>query len=266
MGTNTETSAPRVDIPTLIETIVRKFGNYAIKTPVGERDIINSDTDYADYFDDAFGSGLAISHEFDTMLTAIGFKDHLKALSKSGSKGHTDVDTDRKTGTVADTGTIGDSGSHTATDTPVNTITTTPTGTKTVQTTYSNSGEAEGKLGAWNGSNYQGANKDETTNSGTATETTTGGTTETITHSGKAKDLSESMSNTRTLNTTKTYNTTDTINKTGSENYSESVTLDWTVEDLQTYVSMAMDLDVYNWIAREIVYDVAWTEKGVYII
>jgi len=235
---------------------MRKYGSYQIRTCVGERDIINSDTDYADYFDEAFGNGNAISHEFDVLLATMGFIPQLKKIhrEKQGEHGNE----------INDTGTISDERDRTVTDTPTNSVTVTPTGNKVV--TYqgtnsaSNSGTNEGKLGAWDDANYKGATYDTQSNSGqgseNSTETTTNSEVTTTTHSGKATDLVENDDNTRTLNTTKTDE--------GDFSETEDTTLDWTVEDLNTLVATVANFDLYNWIAREICYDVCYTEGAFY--
>lgn len=254
MGTTDGT--PRANLDTLFETLMRKYGAYQVRTCVRDRDIINDDADYADYFDEAFGSGKAVSHEFDVLLATMGFIPQLKKIHREKSGSHDNQ--------IKDTGSITDARDRTVTDTPVNTVTVTPTGNKVV--TYqgtnseSNSGTTEGKLGAWDDNNYKGATYDALSNSGqgseNSTETTTNGEVTTTTHSGKAMDLVENDDNTRTLNTTK--------DDEGSFTETENTNLDWTVEDLNTLVATLTNFDLYNWIAREICYDSCYTEGAFY--
>lgn len=252
----TSNGNPRADLNALFETLVRKYGNYQIRAFVGERDIINSDTDYADYFDDAFGSGFEISHEFEVLLSTMGFVPKLKEIRKQKNGSHSD--------TTEDTGTITDERDRTVTDTPVNTVTVTPSGVKTVsytgQNSATNTGTNEGKLGAWDDTNYKGATYDSQSNTGSGsesyTETTTDGKISTTTHTGKATDLVENDDNTRTLNTEKS--------ESGSYSDTETTTLNWTVEELQELISTLSNFDLYNWLSREICYDSCYTEVSFY--
>lgn len=245
----TTSDVPRADLDMLTETLVRKYGAYPVREPVRERDIINDDAAYADYFSDAFGNGLALAHEFTNILQAVGFIPRLHKVTK-----YRYGDDDK---TVIDTGTITDAGTHTATDTPVNTVTVTPSGNKVVTTQGTSTGQNTGKLGAWDDALYKGATQDDQTTTANSTETTTDGHTITTTHAGKATDLSESSGNTRTLNT----------NKGSERDYSEheETSLDWTMKDLEEFLLMCPELDLYNWISREIAYDTCYTERGFYM-
>lgn len=245
----TSSGTPRADLDMLTETICRKYGAYPVREPVRERDIINSDLAFSEYFSDAFGSGLALSHEFNNLLQAVGFIPRLHKITKNR------YGSDDKTET--NTGTVTDAGTHTATDTPVNTVTVTPSGNKVVTTQGSSTGQNTGKLGAWDDNLYKGATQDDQTTSASSTETTTDGHTVTTTHAGKATDLSESSGNTRTLDTER-----------GTErDYSENeeINLDWNMRDLEDFLLMCPEIDLYNWISREIAYDTCYTERGFYL-
>lgn len=245
----TTAGTPRADLDMLIETICRKYGAYPVREPVRERDIVNSDLAFSEYFSDAFGNGKALAHEFTNILQAVGFIPRLHKITK-----HTYGSDDK---TENETGTITDAGTHTATDTPVNTVTITPSGNKVVTTQGSSTGQNTGKLGAWDDNLYKGATQDDQTTSASSTETTTDGHTVTTTHAGKATDLSESSGNTRTLDTEKG------IERDYSEN--EETNLDWNMRDLEEFLLMCPELDLYNWISREIAYDTCYTERGFYI-
>ena len=247
---------PRADLAILLETLTRKYGAYQIRACVRDRDIINNDTDYLDYFDEAFGQGLAISHEFDVLLATMGFIPQLKKIHRERQGEHDNE--------ITDSGTITDERDRTVTDTPVNTVTVTPSGNKVVTyqnlSSASNSETNEGKLGAWDDNLYKGATYDTQSNSGqtsdNSTETTTNGEITTTTHSGKSTDLVENDDNTRTLDTTKNDN--------GEFSETEDTSLEWTVEDLNTLVASVSNFDLYNWLAREICYDVCYTEGSFY--
>lgn len=251
-GTDSD-SNPRLNLTELTEVLTRQFGEYIIKTDTGSYDIEDSDTDYAAYFDDAFGSGYAIKHGFDILLKTSGFLDRLSYISKSYSKTGTGRDQTTDDNRITDAGTL------TRTDTPTQTVTITPSGNKVVQTTGSSSGNVENLQGAWNAAQYEGAEKDVTSSSGTSTETTTDGHVTTTTHAGKAEDISQTSGNTRTVD-----HDVD-VQKTFSESGQEITNVNWTVDDLRTYLEMYAELDLYKWVAEQIVFDVCQTTISFYM-
>lgn len=245
----TSSGTPRADLDMLTETLVRKYGAFPVREPVRERDIINDDTAYAEYFDDAFGNGKALAHEFTNILQAVGFIPRLHKITrhKYGDDDMISMFTENTT----------DYGTHTATNSPNNTVTITPSGNKVVTTQGSSTGQNTGKLGAWDDALYKGATQDDQTTSANSTETTTDGHITTTTHTGKALDLEEGTRNTR--NSTKDNGVERDYDET------EETLLDWKMSDLEEFLLMCPELDLYNWISREIAYDTCYTERGFYM-
>lgn len=249
VGTNTETNTPRLVLDEIKETLIRKFGNYIIKEPTKGYNLESNDSDYSAFFDIAFGTGYEVKHAFDIMIQTSSYFTRLNSISKS--RAGTD------SGTEGDSGTITDSGTYTETNTPTQTVTITPSGNKVVQTSGSSSGTNEGKLGAWDDTNYKGATYDSDSATATSTETTTDGKIITTTHSGKESDISGTKGNTRTISDSKT--------KSGSFSESESINLDWKIDDIIKYIESSGEFDLYYWVCREICYDTCITERGFYM-
>jgi hypothetical protein len=216
-----------VTVDLFVETLRYKYGRFPIAATVPAKlpDSILPVTpeNFVSFFHDRFGYGYSMVGVYGTIAAALKFAENQMTETRTGGSDKTGEKTEKTEngGTLTTTNT-GTSATGTAGDLTVTNTGTTATANSGNITTQA-TGTDEKSLGAWNASDYQGAEKVTNTGSDTTTDTRTTTTTNNlseVTRDGRTVTRTDNLTNEQTDERTqdKTAESTDT------ETYNETVT------------------------------------------